>query len=232
VRRVAAAIPAYQAGAAVERVARHTMDHLPHVLVVDDGSTDGTAEAARRSGARVTRLPVNRGKGHALRTAFALLFAEGFEGVLTLDADGQHLPSEIPKLLAAFEGGADLVLGSRHHLFSSMGRVRRTSNTLSSWAITAGCGERVLDVQTGFRVYSRPLIEAAGFDEPRFEAESAVLCRALRHGYKVVSVPIELGFVDGRTTSHYRPLVDSLRIARAVIRARTEPIPWTPERSS
>ena len=222
---LAAVIPAYQAAPSVGPVVRGTLEHVAEVLVVDDGSTDGTAEEARRAGARVVSHPCNRGKGAALSTAFRDLFGRGFDAVLTLDADGQHLPEEIPKLLAACAEG-DLVLGVRDHLFGEMSTVRRLSNRLSSKAISFAAGQHLTDIQTGFRIYSRRLIETVGFPEARFEAESAVVVRAARRGFKVVTVPVRLGFADGRTTSHYRPLMDSFRIAGAVTRARLEMLKW------
>jgi glycosyltransferase involved in cell wall biosynthesis len=219
--RVAAVIPAYQAAPSVGEVARGALAQLSEVLVLDDGSTDGTADAARRAGARVLSFPENRGKGAALRAAFSDLFGRGYDGVITLDADGQHLPGEIPKLLAAARS-ADLVLGVRDHLFAEMSALRRASNRLSSRAISFAAGKPLADIQTGFRFYARRLIETVGFPEARFEAESAVVVRAARRGFRIVSVPVHLGFADGRTTSHYRPLLDSLRIAGAVTRARLE----------
>jgi glycosyltransferase involved in cell wall biosynthesis len=217
--RIAAAIPAYEAAFSVGSVVDRTLAIVPDVLVVDDGSRDGTADAARAAGGEVHVLPANRGKGAALRAAFEILFSRGFTEVVTLDADGQHLPEEIPSLLAAAPE-ADLVLGTRDHLFAEMGVVRRFSNRLSSRAISLAAGRPISDVQTGFRLYTRALIERTGFPEPRFEAESAVVVRAVRLGLRVATTPIRLGHADGRATSHYRPIADSLRIASAVTRAR------------
>jgi glycosyltransferase involved in cell wall biosynthesis len=223
--RIAAAIPAYEAAPSVGEVVAGTLRLLPDVLVVDDGSKDGTAEAARRAGARVMSLPENQGKGRALATAFADLFGRGFDAVVTLDADGQHLPEELPKLLAA-AADADLVLGVRDHLFAEMSGLRRAANRLSSSAISFAAGRQLTDVQTGFRFYRREMIAAIGFPEARFEAESAVVVRAARRGFRIAAVPVRLGFADGRTTSHYRPLVDSLRIGGAVLRARLQSLQW------
>lgn len=218
----AATIPAYQAFASIGDVVRRTLPLLP-VLVIDDGSLDGTAEQAREAGAEVIVFPENRGKGAALREAFRVLFERGVDAVVTLDADGQHVPEEIPRLLE-FGTGADLVLGVRDHLFGDMSSLRRTSNRLSSWAISSLAGCRLNDIQTGFRFYSRRLVETTGFPEHRFDAESAVVVRAGRRGFRIVTVPVRLAFADGRTTSHFRPVVDSLRIARSVVRARLEAV--------
>ncbi len=190
------------------------------MLVIDDGSTDDTGARAREAGAELIRLSQNRGKGTALLAGFENLFSAGFDAVLTLDADGQHLPSEIPHLLREYERGADLVLGTRSHLFAEMSRVRSASNRLSSMAISFAAGERLDDIQTGFRIYSRRLFETVPFVGARFEAESAIVVRAARRGLTIRSVPVRLGTADGRSTSHYRPLIDSLRIAAAVTRAR------------
>jgi glycosyltransferase involved in cell wall biosynthesis len=197
-----------------------TLAVVPDVLVVDDGSTDGTGAAAQEAGARVVRHAENRGKGSALATAFDELFGRGFEAVVTLDADGQHLGSEVPKLLAAWRDGAELVVGSRAALFREMHVVRRCSNTLSTRLLSLAAGRRLPDAQSGFRLYTRDLLERTGFPESGFEAESAVLVRAARAGARIAWPTIELGFADGRLTSHYRPIRDSVRIAVAAVRAR------------
>lgn len=217
--RIAVAIPAYDAVHSVGSVVSRTRALFQVVLVIDDGSSDGTADAARAAGAEVQSFPENRGKGAALNAAFAILFSRGFTGVVTVDADGQHLPEEIPHLLAAAPG-ADLVLGTRDHLFAEMGTVRRFSNRLSSRAISWAAGQSISDVQTGFRLYTRELVERTGFPESGFEAESAVVVRAVQRGLRVRTTPIRLGKADGRGTSHYRPILDSVRIAAGVLRAR------------
>jgi len=220
-RPFAAAIPAFQAAPFLKDVVQRTSSIVPYVLVVDDGSLDGTSKIAKEAGARVIQLKRNFGKGRALKTAFSDLFGRGFEIVVTLDADGQHLPEEIPKLLNA-SGTADLVIGSRAHLFNGMNPVRRTSNQCSSFLISIVAGKKFGDIQSGFRLYSRKLIEKTGFPEPRFEAESAVVVRAVQYGFQVSSVPINLGYVNGEKTSHFRPVVDSIRIAAGVTQARWE----------
>ena len=222
--RFAVTIPAYEAAGTIAAVVRGTLRLCDEVLVVDDGSTDSTAARAAAAGARVLRHARNLGKGRALRTAFVDLFDRGYDAVVTIDADGQHLPEEIPRLLeaAGADGGADLVIGSRAHLFAAMHPMRRTSNRSSSRAISWFAGRRFEDVQSGFRLYTRRVIDRAGFPEPRFEAESAIVVRAVRLGLEVRCVRISLGEPDGRATSHYRPLVDSLRIAGAVVRARLQ----------
>lgn len=226
--RAAIAIPAYQAEPYLSAVAERALEMVrqledfDRVLVVDDGSRDDTAVVARRMGCDVVKHRENRGKGAALRTAFEELF-DDHEAVVTLDADGQHLPEEIPRLVAPWHEGFDLVLGTRDHHFEGMHVVRRWSNRLSSRAISLVAGRPLSDVQTGFRLYTRRLVAEVPLRGDRFEAESGVVVRAARRGYSVASVPVRLGFADGRHTSHYRPWIDSLKIARAVIGARIRP---------
>jgi glycosyltransferase involved in cell wall biosynthesis len=221
----AALIPAFQAEPWISGVVKRTLALLETVLVVDDGSTDATGRLAASAGARVLRHPANSGKGAALRSGFRELLGLGFRAVVTLDADGQHIPEQIPRLLEAWNGGADLVLGSRAREFQQMSRLRRTSNRLSSRAISLAAGIRLDDVQTGFRLYGRELLSRVPIRGDRFDAESGVVVAAARAGFRIADVPIDLARADGRATSHYRPVVDSLRIAVTVVRARLAAIP-------
>ena len=119
--RFAVVIPALNAETSVGAVVRGCLAQLPDVVVVDDGSIDATAAMAADAGAIVLRHPRRRGKGGAMKSGFDWALTRGFDGVIGVDADGQHLPSEIPKLLRCrAESGADMVIGCRSHLFEQM----------------------------------------------------------------------------------------------------------------
>jgi glycosyltransferase involved in cell wall biosynthesis len=189
--------------------------------VVDDGSADATGSAAAAAGARVMRHPKNRGKGGALKTGFAYALEHGYDAVITLDADGQHLPREIPKFLACRrETRGDLIIGGRAHLFDQMLPRRRLANRFSAWSIARASKTGITDSQSGFRLYSANLLRGVKLHTDGFDLESEVIVRAGCDGFHVITTPIDLGFVDGLSTSHYKPLADTLRIAWTVVRAR------------
>lgn len=213
------AIPAKNAQNTVGKVASDCRKILPDVVVVDDGSTDRTGDAARAAGATVLRHEVNRRKGAALKTAFGHALQHGYTAVITLDADGQHLPSEIPKLMEARERtGADLIIGSRAHLFEGMLGRRRRANRFSAWAVGVAAGAKVDDAQSGFRIYSERLLRTVQGKSDGFDFENEIIVRAGRAGLKILMVPVDLGFVDGIPTSHYKPVKDTLRIFWTVTR--------------
>ena len=143
------------------------------------------------------------------------------DAVITLDADGQHLPREIPKfLIARAETEADLIIGGRAHLFHQMLPRRRMANRFSAWSISRCSKTNVTDSQSGFRLYSSDLLRKVHLRSDGFDLESEVIVRAGCDGFKVLTIPIDLGFVDGLSTSHYKPVKDSLRIFWTVTRAR------------
>lgn len=215
--RTCVVIPAYNAAGMVGDVVRGSREFLPDVVVVDDGSTDRTGDESREAGAVVLRHDVNRGKGAALKTGFAWALERGYDAVVTLDADRQHLPADIPKFLAESESShAHLIIGSRRHLFAGMLPRRRLANRFSAWGISIAAKARILDSQSGFRLYSRELLQSVRLEANGFDAESEVIVRAGRLGMSVVMIPIDLGFVNGVSTSHYRPIVDTVRIALRV----------------
>lgn len=214
-------IPALNAERTVGAIARECKAAYDEVLVINDGSSDRTAEVAREAGAQVINHPVNRGKGGALKTGFAFALEHGFDAVITIDADGQHLPREIPKFLAAYEEcGADLIIGGRAHLFDQMLPRRRMANRFSARCIAFASRTGVTDSQSGFRLYSAKLLRGVRLRTDGFDLESEVIVHAGWLKFKVITIPIDLGFVDGLSTSHYKPVLDTLRIAWTVIRAR------------
>lgn len=219
--KYAVLIPSLNAEHTLPRVVVDARKQLEPVLVIDDGSSDATSEVARAVGATVLRHDVNRGKGGALKTGFAWALERGFDGVVTLDADGQHLPGEIHKFIAAREQTrADLIIGGRAHLFDGMLPRRRNANRFSAWCIAKASGAPITDSQSGFRFYSASLLRTVALRANGFDMESEVIVRAGRRNMKIVTIPIELGFVNGIATSHYKPLQDTLRIAWTVSRTR------------
>lgn len=219
--RYAVLIPALNAQRTLPQVVVDARRQLEPVIVIDDGSSDGTGDVARAVGATMLRHDVNRGKGAALKTGFAWAMQNGFDGVITLDADGQHLPGEIPKFIdARQETHADLIIGGRAHLFEHMLPRRRNANRFSAWCIAKCSGAKITDSQSGFRFYSAHLLRTLQLHTNRFDMESEVIVLAGKRGLKILTIDIDLGFVDGLSTSHYRPLKDTLRIAWTVMRAR------------
>jgi len=215
--RVAVVIPAFQATATIGDVVTRARATLPdaQVIVVDDGSTDGTGEEGRGKGASVLTHPRNRGKGVALRTGIARACADGADLIVTLDADGQHPPEEIPRLLAPLaEGRADLVLGARRR-DGVMPLSRRITNWLSATLASRIAGQRLHDAQTGFRAFTRAVVERIQPAGDRYEYEANFLLDALRAGYRVASV--EVPTIYG-PRSHFRSWTDTWRMARAFAR--------------
>lgn len=219
--RFVALIPAYNAANLVGPVIREAANYVEQVCVIDDGSVDGTGDVAREAGAVVLAHARNRGKGAALKTGFAWALEQGYPVVVTLDADGQHLPSDIPKLVKTYEETkADLIIGGRSHLFAQMLPRRRMANRFSAWIIGKMARALIHDSQSGFRIYSASLLRDLPLRADGFDLESEVIVRAGNRGLRIITTPIDLGFVNGVSTSHYRPLHDTLRIAWTVARTK------------
>ena len=214
-------IPALNAAKTLEPIVREAKQYVDKVVVIDDGSTDGTGDVARNAGAIVIRHDVNRGKGGALKSGFLWASEQNLDGVITLDADGQHLPRQIPLFVDHRRAsGADLIIGGRAHLFGGMLPRRRMANRFSAWAVAKASRTNIKDSQSGFRYYSSRVLREIPLRAEGFDMETEVIIRAGVRGLRVEQIPIELGFVDGLSTSHYKPLLDTLRIAWTGIRAR------------
>ena len=214
---VLALIPAYNEASSIGTVIEGALHHLP-VLVVDDGSSDGTAARAKEYQVNILRQQPNQGKGAALRAGFNWALTEGFEAVLTLDADGQHDPAEIPKFLLAYEGdNPDLIIGARD--FSQIPLVRRFANTIGRWSFSWALGEPVRDNQSGYRLLSRRMMEAVlGSREQGFEFEVDMIVECVQRGYQLEWVPIRTIYAGEK--SHINPLEHSANWVRIVWQTR------------
>ncbi len=198
-----ALIPAHDEAPRIEPVIRGALVHLP-VLVIDDGSSDATASIAAAAGATVQTQRPNQGKGAALRAGFARAIADGALAVVTLDADGQHDPVELPRFIEAeATHPGELIVGRRD--FSKMPLVRRASNWAGTVLLSAAVGRWIPDNQSGYRLVGRRLMAAmldSHEDGFAFEVEMIAVC--LREGWPIRWVPISTIYGDER--SHIRPI--------------------------
>lgn len=215
---VAAVIPAYRAAATLGAVLVGVRRALPRalVVVVDDGSDDGTEAAARACCDRVVRFVRNRGKGAALRAGIAAALAEGVAAVVTLDADGQHDPASAPALVGALDG-ADIAIGVRRRSGSDMPLARRATNALSARAVSFCAGQTIEDAQSGYRALSRRVLEAVDGHGDRYEYETDFLLRAARAGYRVAGVPVSTLY---GAPSHFLFIRDGMLVTRSIWRHR------------
>ncbi len=217
--KVAALIPAFREERFIADVVRRTRAQLPDVLVVDDGSPDQTARLAQEAGAEVLIHAQNLGKGMAIQTGLRDLGTRGVDYVLILDADGQHLPEEIPRFLAAAAGRPDkMLVGNRMHDTKAMPWKRRLTNRFMSSQISRLCGQRVPDTQCGFRMIHRDLIPRllAASKTGRFDYETEMLILASWRGERIGAVPIST--VYGDETSSIHPVRDGVRFCRLMAR--------------
>jgi glycosyltransferase involved in cell wall biosynthesis len=210
------AIPAYNEVRSIRGLARAALAHCERVIVVDDGSVDGTAEQLQQLPVTLLRHGCNLGKAASLRTAFAHALAHHARCVITLDGDGQHDPIDAPALLEAWQRyPGRIVIGSRLHDRSQFPPARYRANRFACFWISWAAGHAIADSQSGFRVYPRDVMEIALGERARgsrFTFESEILIEAARQGHQTLAVAIPGRYpVNGRP-SHFRPVVDIAKI--------------------
>ena len=218
-------IPALNESLRIREVVEGALAECPNVLVIDDGSDDGTSDCVADLPIMLLRHPVRQGKGASLREGFAEALRRGFDAVLTMDGDGQHMAADIPRLLdaAARHPGA-LILGSRLRKRAQQPLHRRVANEFGDWGISWGCGYRIADTQSGQRYYPAAVCALADVPGEDFVFEAQILMSAAQQlGVRCVSVPIESryqgpGAAQQFRKSHFRPLRDLWRITSHVTR--------------
>jgi glycosyltransferase involved in cell wall biosynthesis len=218
--KICVLIPAYNAQATLGAVLKKIEPLKGDIIVVDDGSSDETKRVVSEHGARLLEHSLNLGKGAALRTGFQYILQKDYEVVITLDADGQHDPEEIPSLLKVFKSvKPDILIASRATEFGKMTFLRRFWNRLGVKAVARLCHSDITDSQSGFRLIRTEVLKKVDLSTSRFETELELLIKACKKGFSVLSVPINTQKVDGTASSHFRPVTDTWMVCKLFLRS-------------
>ncbi|PIV20503.1 MAG: glycosyltransferase family 2 protein, partial [Deltaproteobacteria bacterium CG03_land_8_20_14_0_80_45_14] len=190
-KRICILIPAYNAQETLGSVLKKIEPLKIDTLVVNDGSLDETKRVASENGVQILEHPLNLGKGAALQTGFQYILQKDYQVVITLDADGQHDPSEIPSLLKIYQSvKPDILVASRAAEFGRMTFLRRFWNRLGVKAVARLCHSDITDSQSGFRLIRAKVLKEVSLSTSRFETELELLIKACKKGFSVLSVPI------------------------------------------
>lgn len=215
-------IPAYNEAATVRDVALRARQQCPHVIVVDDGSTDGTAETLAGLDVTVIRNGRNLGKAGSLWKGFQYALEQGAEGVITLDADGQHAPEEIPLFLKSSQDDPNaFLIGARRRDQRKTSFWRYGANRVADFWIGLAAGVSIEDSQSGFRLYPAALLRAIDVPHERsrsFVFESEMLIEAARRAMVIRNISITVMPRSGPCPSHFRPVLDIVKITGMVAR--------------
>jgi glycosyltransferase involved in cell wall biosynthesis len=205
-------------GGVVDSIPATVCGHETAVIVVVDGSSDGTAEAARKSGAKVCDVPVNRGQGAALRLGYRIAREGGAKYIVTTDADGQYDSAQMPVVLdPVVRGEADFVTGSRRlGRQETYDRVRRLGVHVFAWLVSRLTGQRITDTTFGMRAMRAEVTAAVTLNQPQYQA-SELLIGVISHGYRVVEVPATMRRRTAGTTKKGGNLVYGYRFSRVVV---------------
>ncbi len=204
--RPCALVPAYQAEKTVGGVVRGLAACVPRVIVVDDGSRDRTGAEAEAAGAEVLRLRQNGGKGTALRAGLARALAGDATHVAFVDADAQHDPADLPRMLDAAREGDDFVIGSRMAELEAIPFYRYRTNEIGSQVLSRMTGHEIEDAQSGYRVVAADLLRKLDLNARGYIIETEMLLKAAPHVPRFRHVPIRAIYGG---PSHYRPFLDT-----------------------
>ena len=211
--RTCALIPAFNEAPYIADVVNRARRHVAEVVVIDDGSGDGTADVARAAGATCLQLQGNSGKASALRLGIAYARDRNFTYVITLDGDGQHLPEDIPAVLrVAEETGADLIIGARSFDRALMPRSRYLSNVIGSRLASALVGCEIRDSQSGFRLFRLDKLDSTKLRSRYYELEMEILIKMALSGCTIAHAPVHMVYDEGQARSKMKPVRDTVRV--------------------
>ena len=214
--KVAILLPAYNEEVAIASMILLSSKYADEVIVIDDGSTDRTKEVSQLAGATVLSHKINKGKGVALKTGFD--YAKNYDIIVTIDADGQHNPLEIPLLIKPIEEDiADLVNGSRYinKQDTSTPKYRRIGQTVLDTATNIASGVKITDSQSGFRAFSSKCFNCFNFDPEGFGIESDMLIEAANNNLRICEVEISVRYDVNTTTAN--PVIQGVSVLLRVL---------------
>ena len=214
--KICIVIPAYKAGETIHQVVTGALKHVSKVIVADDGSKDNTAEEALQAGAEVIVIDRNRGKGNALKLLFQKAIENGYDAVISMDADTQHDPDDVPGFIKAHEKyPEDLIVGSRMHEKEKIPRGRYNSMHIARFFISLAANQFIEDTQSGFRLYPLSLIKTLYLTSDRYVTETEILIKTGDSGAKIRTIKVNT--IYGVNISHFRPVRDIDTISAYVI---------------
>jgi len=196
-------LPAYNAGRflgkVIDEIIELHRDFIP--LVIDDGSSDNTAEVAELHNAKLIKHPVNKGKGAALITGFNFVNNNDIDWVFTMDSDGQHLPGELYRFVQSVEDNKhDVVIGTRMDDNENMPWLRKVTNIFTSWVVSRVSGVNIPDSQNGYRLFKATTLENLVLKSTNYDLESEILVKLAWSGASIGSVPITTVYGDEQSS--------------------------------
>lgn len=203
--KILVAMPAYNEEKYIGSLVTKAREYADEVLIVDDGSTDGTPEVARLAGATVIQHKENKGYGAAVQSILAEAKRIAPDILVLLDADSQHNPGEIPRLVEPISQGFDLVIGSRKLLRDNIPLYRRIGQGVISYFCYILSGEKLSDSESGFRVFSRKAVGMLELREDGMSVSAETIAKAAEKGLKITEIPISITYTrDGSTLNPVR----------------------------
>jgi len=219
--RVCAIVPAFNEARHIGALLEGIKKRLEHIIVINDGSTDLTASIAVSKNVRVIQNTSNKGKGNALRQGFDLALKDGYEYIITIDADGQHDPEEVPRFIDRISSageGTGLVSGNRMTDIEDMPPQRIFFNKLSSKIVSRLCGQSIPDALCGYRIISARALRSIDLSCNRFDIVPEILISMSDIGSNIHSIDIKTLYADEK--SHIRPLRDAYMFCRLIFRKK------------
>lgn len=212
---IAIVVPVYNQAGRLREVIERCLEQIPHVWVIDDGSDEPVTDCLAGLAVQVLRHEKNRGKGAALRTGAQHLAAQGYTHMITLDADGQHYPEDVPGFFEAINAHPlALILGVRDFGEANVPKSSRFGRSFGNFWVWVQTGQRVGDIQSGYRAYPLALFKQLPFLSRRYGLEVEIVVRALWGGAEVHAIPVRVFYAPaGQRCSHFHKLYDNLRVS-------------------